>query len=88
MGEVLIKYRVMPDGVEVDLDALKTRLGAAMPDFAKLQSCDAVPFAFGMKALVTTIVVQDEEGNSDKLEEIVHNVDGVQGVELVEMGRL
>ncbi len=88
MGEVLIKYRVMPDGVEVDLAKLESELKGAMPAFATLQSCDAVPFAFGMKALLTTIVVEDEEGNSDKLEEIVHGVEGVQGVELVEMGRL
>lgn len=88
MGEVLIKYRVMPEGPEVDLEKLKSALRDSMPAFADLQSCNAVPFAFGMKALETTIVVEDEEGNSDKLEDVVRGVDGVQGVELVEMGRL
>lgn len=88
MGEVLIKYRVMPEGPEVDLEKLQGALRAAMPGFANLQSCNAVPFAFGMKALETTVVVEDEEGNSDKLEDVVRGVEGVQGVELVEMGRL
>ncbi len=88
MGEVLIKYRLMPDGPEVDLDALQSKLQDGLPGFATLQTAEAVPFAFGLKALVTAIVVEDEEGNSDKLEEHLHAVDGVQGVELLEMGRL
>ncbi len=88
MGEVLIKYRVMPDGTEVDLGQLEADLKGAMPAFAKLQGCEQKPFAFGMKCLETTIVVEDEEGNNDKIEEIVSGVAGVQGVELLEMGRL
>ena len=88
MGEVLLKYRIMPDGPEVDLDALQADLKAGMPAFASLQNCNAVPFAFGLKALLTTVVVEDEEGNNDKLEDVLRAVEGVQGVELVEMGRL
>ncbi len=88
MGEVLIKYRVMPESPEVDLDNLQKALDAAMPSFATLKGCVAVPFAFGMKALETTIVVEDEEGNNDKIEEIVLGVEGVQGAELLEMGRV
>lgn len=88
MGEVLIKYRLMPDGPEVDLDGLQNTLKDSLPSFASLQRAEAVPFAFGLKALVTSIVVEDEEGNNDKLEEALHAVDGVQGVELLEMGRL
>lgn len=88
MGEVLIQYRIMPDGPETDLAALEETLKGSMPEFAKLQRCEAVPFAFGMKALMTTVVVEDEEGNNDKIEEILGGAAGVQGVELVEMGRL
>lgn len=88
MGEVLIQYRIMPDGPKTDLEALEETLRASMPEFAELQKCEAVPFAFGMKALMTSVVVEDEEGNSDKLEELLNAVDQVQGVELVEMGRL
>lgn len=88
MGEVLLKYKVMPESPEVDLEDLKSRLGGAMPAFAKLQACEAKPFAFGLKVLETTLVVEDEEGNNDKIEEILQGLDGVQGAELMEMGRL
>ncbi len=88
MGEVLIKYRVMPDGVEVDLDNLEGTLKTSMPAFAKLQSATQKPFAFGMKCIEATIVVEDDEGNNDKLEEILSGIEGVQGLELLDMGRL
>lgn len=88
MGEVLIKYRLMPDGPEVDIATVEAKLKNAMPAFAKLQRSEAKPFAFGMKAIEATIVVEDEEGNNDKIEEILAGVEGIQGVELLEMGRL
>ena len=89
MGEVLVKYRVMPDGPETDLDVLQQAMASALPaEIAKVSACAAVPFAFGMKALVTTVIIQDEEGNSDKVEEMLREVEGVQGLELLEMGRL
>ncbi len=88
MGEVLLKYRIMPDGVEVDLAALESTLKGSMPEFAEMQACETKPFAFGMKCLEATIVVQDEEGNNDKIEELLSGTADVQGVELLEMGRL
>lgn len=88
MGEVFLKYRIMPDGVEVDLAALKQSMTDALPDFAKMEGCDEKPFAFGMKCLETGFTVEDEDGNNDKLEETLQAVEGVQGLELLEMGRL
>ncbi len=88
MGEVFLKYRIMPEGADTDLDALQQAIKDALPEFASMQNCEAVPFAFGMKALQTGFVVEDEEGNNDKVEEILAAVEGIQGVELLEMGRL
>jgi elongation factor 1-beta len=88
MGEVFLKFRIMPDGPDVDVDKLQADIGAAMPEFATLQACEAKPFAFGLKALETAIIVEDEEGNSDKITNILESLNGVQGVELMEMGRL
>lgn len=88
MGEVFLKYRVMPEGVEVDLAGLEANIKAALPAFASMQKCEAKPFAFGMKALEIGFVVEDEEGNNDALETTVSGVADVQSVELLEMGRL
>ena len=88
MGEVFLKYRIMPDGTEVDLDALVESVRGALPDFASLEGTETKPFAFGLKAVEARFVVADEEGNNDAVEEILQGIEGVQGVELLEMGRL
>ncbi len=88
MGEVFLKYRIMPEGADTDLDALQQAIKAALPEFASMQNCEAKPFAFGMKALEIGFVVEDEEGNNDKVEAAVSGVEHVQGVDLLEMGRL
>lgn len=89
MGEILLKYRVMPEGLETDLAALEKAIAKAMPaGVARLSKCEAKPFAFGMKALHVAIVVQEAEGNNDKVEEALTSVPGAQGVEFLEAGRL
>jgi elongation factor 1-beta len=89
MGQVLLKYRVMPEGLEVDLAQLEKNIAAAMPPgVARLSKAQAVPFAFGMKALICSIVVEEAEGNNDKVEEALLNVPLAQGAEFIEAGRL
>ena len=91
MGTVGIKYRVMPDGVEVDLEALKTRITETVARAgAELHGIEIVPFAFGLKALETTVMIEDKVGGGipDAVEAALGELDGVQSVELLEMGLL
>ncbi|UCC92984.1 MAG: elongation factor 1-beta [Thermoplasmata archaeon] len=89
MGTAAIKYRVMPEGVEVDLDALQTQIATVVVDAgAELHGIDVKPFAFGLKALETTVMIPDKVGGGipDAVEEALGAIDGVQSVELIEMG--
>jgi translation elongation factor aEF-1 beta len=89
MGTVAIKYRVMPEGTEVDLDGLQTKIAGVVTDAgAELHGIDIVPFAFGLKALVTTVMIPDKVGGGipDAVEEALGGLDGVQSVETIEMG--
>ena len=89
MGEVLLKYRIMPEEIDTDLAQLEKNLAAALPKgVARLSKATPQPFAFGMKVLVCSIVVQEEEGNNDKVEESLQNVPLSQGAEFLEAGRL
>ena len=89
-GQILLKYRVMPEGLEVDLVQLEKGIAAALAatGVAKLNKAEAKPFAFGMKALICNIVVDEAEGNNDKVETALQGVPHAQGVEFLEAGRL
>jgi translation elongation factor aEF-1 beta len=89
MGEVLLKYRLTPEDSDTDLAQVEKAVrGALDPKVAKISKAEVQPFVFGMKVLVVSIVVQDEEGNNDKVEAWLTTTPGVQGADLLDIGRL
>ena len=88
MGEVAVTYKVMPDSVEIDLENLKSGLESKLAKVCKLQGIDEQPVAFGLKALMVKLVIEDAEGTLDRVEGIIQEVQGVQSVDMTEMGRL
>ncbi len=88
MGEVGLQYRVLPEGLEVDLKKLEDDIKKALPAGATLRAADQRPLAFGLKALHVLVVMDDKKGGADEVETAISGVTGVQSVEIVEMGLL
>ena len=88
MGEVGLQYRVLPEGLDVDLTKMAEDIKKALPEGAKLRAAEQRPVAFGLKALHVLIVMDDKKGGADQVENAISGVAGVQSVEIVEMGLL
>ncbi len=88
MGEVGLQYRILPEGLEVDLGKLLEDIKKALPEGAKVKASEQKPVAFGLKALHVLIVMDDKKGGSEVVEEALSKVPGVQGVEMLEIGLL
>lgn len=88
MGEVGLQYRVLPDGLDVDLEKLRGEIEKALPEGARLRASEQRPVAFGLKALHILIVLDDKKGGAEQVEAAISGVQGVQSVEIVEMGLL
>ena len=88
MGEVAAKIKIMPSGVDTDLEALKGGLEAVIPEGVKLHGFSEEPIAFGLKAIIAVVVVGDIEGGTDRVEEAFAAVDDVESVSVMELGRL
>lgn len=88
MGEVALTFRILPENPEVDLEALVGSIKGKLPEGAKWNAHELKPFAFGLKAIQAQIIVQDEAGGPDEVTELLQGIDNVQGVELLDMGRL
>jgi elongation factor 1-beta len=88
MGKVAAQLKVMPQSPEVDLDALQERLEASLPEGAKINGFKRDDVAFGLVALLPTVIIPDEAGGTDAVEEAFAEVDGVESVEVDEVGRL
>jgi elongation factor 1-beta len=78
MGEVLCTLRVMPTGVDVDLEKMKSEIQSLSPN-----EITESPVAFGLKALVVKKIIPDDQGGSDVLEDKIRKIEGVESVETI-----
>ena len=88
MGEVALQYRILPDGVDIDLNKMLEGVKKALPTGATLRASEQKPLAFGLKALHVLVVMDDKKGGAEQVEAAISGVAGVQSVEIVEMGLL
>jgi len=88
MGKVAARIKVMPQSPEIDLDALQERLEESLPEGARINGFDRDDVAFGLVALFPTVIVPDDAGGTEAVEEAFTGVDGVESVSVEEVGRL
>jgi elongation factor 1-beta len=82
MGDVACIIRVMPESPEVDLEALKATLKEKAPEIHQITE---EPIGFGLKALMVVAVVGDQGGQTDRLEELLSSIPGVERAEIREV---
>jgi elongation factor 1-beta len=88
MGDVAAKIKVMPNSPEIDLDDLQDRLEESLPQGAKIRGFQRDDVAFGLVALLPTVIVPDGAGGTEAVEEAFADVDGVESVAVENVGRL
>ena len=83
MGKVAVTFRIMPEGVEVDLDGVQSQVRSSLG--GSLKKLEVKPVAFGLKAVEAIVVVDDKAGEMERLEEALRGIPGVGGVETTEV---
>jgi len=80
MGNVAIIVKIMPESPDVDREALKAAVKAAVP----VDDIREEPIGFGLVALKAVIVVPDKAGAPDEVEAALQKLEGVGSAEIVE----
>jgi elongation factor 1-beta len=88
MGKVAAKIKVMPNSPDIDLDELQERLEESLPEGAKINGFERDNVAFGLIALLPTVIVPDDAGGTEAVEEAFMGVDGVESVSVENVGRI
>jgi elongation factor 1-beta len=83
MGKVAITFRIMPEGVEVDLRGIESGVRSSLG--GSLKKLEVKPVAYGLKAVEAIAVVDDAGGEMERLEEALRGIPGVGGVETTEV---
>jgi elongation factor 1-beta len=84
MGEVLVLFRLMPHGVETDMNALAEGVKGALPNGVRIRGMQIKDIAFGLKALLVAAAMPDAGGILDSVEQAFAKVVGVESVEVME----
>jgi len=88
MSKVAAQLKVMPDSPENDLDSLEDDLESSLPEGAQVNGFERDDVAFGLVALLPTVVVPDDAGGTEAVEEAFAGVEGVESVSVESVGRL
>jgi len=84
MGEVALKYRLMPESPESDIEAIVSKISGVLPGDANFGAHEVKPFAFGLKAIMIAIVGIDRDGFATEVEKGLNSLEEVQTVILEE----
>lgn len=90
MGEVIALIRLMPGNVisDEELKEIHNTIKEVIKPPVKLGRVDIKNIAFGLKGLDVTVSVPDEEGGLDPIVDILSQIDKVDSVEVVDVGRI
>ncbi len=84
MGKIGVVIKLMPESPETDLEKIKEEVKKLID----VSDMDEENVAFGLKAVMVSTVVKDDEGGTDKVEEKLSSIEGVQSVDVEDVQKL
>lgn len=87
MGMSAVQFKIMPEGLDIDLELLKTKVEEKIKVLGGNPSGnEEVPIAFGLKALVFSFAYPEEK-EIEEAETEIGNVEGISSVEMIDYRR-
>ena len=89
MAQVVVTLKIMPQSPDVDLAELEKQAREKIIDFCSSQEfkTQIQPIAFGLKALIIYFVMDEKIGATDRLEQAISQLEGVESVEVPDVRR-
>ena len=88
MARLVARIKILPADSETDMDSLANVLKSKVPEGMELKAHAKEPIAFGLNALVGDFLLDDAEGEMEKLEESIRKIEGAGEIQVINISRL
>ena len=88
MARLLLIVKILPTGVEINLDELVESIKTSLKDGIELKEYVKEPLAFGLEFIKAQFTLDDAEGQMNSLEKNVTDTNGVSEIEELNMTRM
>jgi len=82
-GAVVTTFKIMPESVETNLDEVEKQLKEKINP----SKIERVPIAFGLNAIIIVKVIEEKEGELDRVTKEIQNISGVREAEITNVAR-
>ncbi|VFJ12769.1 Elongation factor 1-beta [Candidatus Nitrosocosmicus franklandus] len=87
MTRLVARIKILPADSETDMEVLADTLKKNVPQGMELKAHAKEPIAFGLNALVGDFLLDDAEGEMEKLEESIRKVEGAGEIQVINISR-
>ena len=81
MGEFVALIDVVPEDTDIDFEGFVSKLKNVLPETCIIENYEIMPVAFGLKKARLRVRYPEGWGGTDKVEELLGQVEGIQGIE-------
>ena len=88
MANVVVKLKIMPEGLETDLKRLAEIIRHKIKAFGGHEIRYAEePIAFGLRAIILTFLMDEQKGSTEPLEKELESMQEVKSAEVIDVRR-
>ena len=88
MGEVIVTIKILPEDSAININQLKERVNSKLDKICKVANMEIQEIAFGLKAVKAQVIIPDADGEIDKVESSITDIEGVGQVDTEDMSLL
>ncbi len=87
MSRLVARIKILPKDSETDIETLINNLKMGIPTGMELKAHAKEPIAFGLNALIGDFLLDDAEGEMEKLEDSLRQIEGAGEIQIITISR-